>query len=245
MDRTFEPAFLKSILVFGSNLRTRASVAMRDAFETDGTAGEDRRLLYLSIRQQTCMAMEDVGAYLYAFQQKQKNGKDFLDALTGYQSHKVYLFNLFDGKTDEEIAEAFGFSEIPAAIQELGYTEAQNVTATNQFVEHFQSLAKSQKQMHDGCMKLKHGGTIYYTDDPAALRVLMREEGEIKPKGIHYNADELRWLVFVSIMCSIQIKELVFRYIAIYHPKTYEEVVESDEPGIDYKRATDLLESYR
>ena len=52
---------------------------MLDTFVEDETIGEDRRLLFLNIRQQTCMAMEDVGAYLYAFTRKQA-GKDFLKA---------------------------------------------------------------------------------------------------------------------------------------------------------------------
>ncbi len=244
VDSTFEPHFLKSVLVFGSNLRVTASLAMREAFVKEETTGEDRRLLYLSIRQQVCMAMEDVGAYLYAFQEKQQ-GNDFIDALTRYKSHEVYLFNLFAEKTDTEIADAFGFGEIPTILQEQGYTEEQNAEAASQFVTHFKTLAGSQENMLKGCNKLKHGGLAYLPESQNELRVLIREDGEPKPLGIHYNASELSKYVFVTVMCSIQIKELVFRYLAIYHPPVAEQAWRDESVEKDYIRVTEMLEILR
>ena len=208
MNPDFEPAFLKGVMVFGANLRVRASEAMLETFTADDTTGEDRRLLYFAIRQQMCMAMEDVGAYLYAFRESQ-NGKDFLNALTDYKPWKVYLYNLFrhsDGtdKSDEEIANDFGFGQIPDALRKEGYDEERNDVAKREFVTHFRTLAETQESTMDVCLKLKHGGLGYRPEANDELRILRNRDGKIEPVGIHYNPEALSKHLFVTVMCSIQ-----------------------------------------
>ena len=157
----------------------------------------------------------------------------------------MYLSNLFKDKTDEEIADAFGFGEIPAPLKEYGYTKDDNATAAGQFVTHFKTLATSQDQMRLGCNKLKHAGLSYMPEAKNELRILIKEDGEPKPSAIRYDPDGLSKLLFVTAMCSIQIKEVVFRYLAIHHPDTWKECSESDVVGEDYERVLQLLQRFR
>lgn len=244
LDPSFESHYLKSILVFGSNLRVRASVAMRDAFMKAETIGEDRRLLFLSIRQQMCMALEDVGAHLHAFHQKQK-GQDFLVALVRYDTKDAYLYNVFKDKTDSKIADRFGFGEVPRALQEEGYTAQMNTKAAEQFVKHFRELAEKQKATKSLCIHLKHGGLVYLPEAKDELRVLIRNDDKPEPFGIHYNPDALSMYLFITVMCSIQLKETILRYLAIHHPEVCKECFKAEAVAQDFERATTLLEFFQ
>jgi len=109
MDKDFEPHFLSSTMVFSSNLRVYAATAMQERRSSIREPLE-RRLLYFSIHQQMCMAMEDLGAHLYAYREK-RSGKDYLSALVNYSGSSAYLYELLKGKSQQQIAAEFGFCD--------------------------------------------------------------------------------------------------------------------------------------
>src|SRR3990172_5489277 len=174
MDKDFEPHFLSSTMVFSSNLRVYAATAMQERRSSISEPLE-RRLLYFSIHQQMCMAMEDLGAHLYAYREK-RSGKDYLSALVNYSGSSAYLYELLKGKSQQQIAAEFGFCDkIPELLRKGGYDEERQARAARNFYEHLQSIANHQKKRMGICNKLKHGGTIYRPEKPERLGILLRE----------------------------------------------------------------------
>ena len=236
----FEPSFLKNTITFASNLRVNAALALQTRYKASQDPME-RRLLFLAIHQQMCMAMEDLGAHLYAYREK-KSGRDYMTALVNYGGSSAYLCELFDGKDQKQIAEEFGFSEeVPPFLKKNGYTNELRTQAAKNFYAHFETVANQQKHRLDVCNKLKHGATVYLPESKDQLGVVLRKLKKPEPWRLSYNQSELKTFLYVIVTCSHQTKEIAFQYLAAYHPATAQTVLEWEHASKDIRKSLLLL----
>ena len=239
----FEPHFLSSTMVFSSNIRVKTALAIQKRRISIQEPSIERRLLFFSIHQQMCLAIEDLGAHLYAYREK-RLGKDYLTALINYGGSSAYLYELFKGKSQRAIATEFGFgNKIPDLLREYGYDENMRAKAEKNFYEHSKSVARQQKKRMAICNKLKHGGTMYLPERADRLGILIREKGKIRKSNISYNENEVGAFLYVIAACSHQLKELIFQYFVLYHPTFAKKALTSDEVRKDILRAARLIES--
>ena len=253
LDPAFEPSFLKNTITFASNLRVNAALAMYKQFEASDDPME-RRLLFLGIHQQMCMAMEDLGAHLYAYREKQ-SGKDYMTALINYGGSSAYLYDLFKDKSKPEILADFGFeADVPPVLKSHGYTDRKRREAGDNFYAHFLTVAKKQEQRIDICNKLKHGATSYLPESNDQLGLVLRRQRmpeawrlsykETELKRLSYKETELKMFLYIITTCSHQCKEIVFQYLCLHHPVTAEEILEWEYARKDMERTLALLTKF-
>ena len=224
LDPAFEPSFLKNTITFASNLRVNAALAMYKQFEASDDPME-RRLLFLGIHQQMCMAMEDLGAHLYAYREKQ-SGKDYMTALINYGGSSAYLYDLFKDKSKPEILADFGFeADVPPVLKSHGYTDRKRREAGDNFYAHFLTVAKKQEQRIDICNKLKHGATSYLPESNDQLGLVLRRQRMPEAWRLSYKETELKMFLYIITTCSHQCKEIVFQYLCLHHPVTAEKIL--------------------
>lgn len=239
----FEPSFLKNRITFASNLRVDASLALYERWKASKDSNE-RRLLFFSVHQQMCMAMEDLGAHLYAYREKQSGG-DYITALVTYGGPDAYLYDLFEGRTKDQIIFDFGFGEdVPPFLAKHGYTDEHRERAGENFYAHFETVAKQQKKRMDICNKLKHGATVYLADSDKQLGIVIRRQGKPEPWRLSYNQAELDAFMYLIATCSHATKEILFQYLSVHHPETAQEVLDWDYAVRDIERSLALLKRF-
>lgn len=242
---SLEVPFLVNYLFAASNLRVATCQPLREKFHRPDAGETEKRLLFFGIHQQMCMAIEDLGALMFAFREKAA-GRDFMNSLAGYRRGAAYMFNLLKEKKDQDIAAEFGLAgAVPSVLQKSGYDEARQERAARNFVEHFRSVAHSQATRMAICNKLKHGGTVYYdSDNRSGLAVLDNDGGTLEPIWFSFNETELQTILYIVATCSHQSKELAFRYLVLHHPHEAEKLLQDKRVWKEIERASKLVKDW-
>ncbi len=241
-----EAVFLENAFYVTSDLRLAASHAMKKDFFDVGTDQTTKRLLFLSIHQQVCMALEDVGALMLALQEKKK-GKDFLTVLTRYRSTTANLSTLISGMDEQTVADTYGFGPpVPELYEKYKYSEAELRMSAANFVGYIRSLAGIQAERDRICNKLKHAGTaVFLPSSPDILSILDwdRDEKKVRSEGVPLKESELHTFLYIIAACSLVYKEIAFRLLAQWYPAVAEKLLKDPAVQENQGRIVKVVEA--
>jgi len=239
-----ESVFLENAFYVTSNLRVVASQAMKNQLLDGKTDETTKRLLFLSIHQQLCMAFEDLGSIMLASREKRK-GKEFLAVLTNYKGKSADLSELIRGMADETIAETYAFgAPVPALYQKLDYSSEELQRSAANFTNYVKSLAGMQIDRGRICNKLKHAGTaLYLPGSPNVISILDwdKDKKNVQSEGLPYKTSELRTFLYAIAACSAVYKDIAFWQLAHCYSEVAEKLLHEPAFQESHERTNKLI----